>query len=92
MIKSFRHDGLALFFETGSKRGINPSHASKLEDRLLALNRAKMPSTMNVPGWDLHPLHGNLKNHWSLKVSGNWRLTFSFDGEDAILVDYQDYH
>lgn len=48
---------------------------------------------MNVPGWKLHPLKGSdLKNHWLVWVSGNWRLTFLFDGEDAALVDYQDYH
>ncbi len=47
---------------------------------------------MNMPGWGLHQLTGDLKGHWAVKVSGNWRLTFAFDGEDAILVDYQDYH
>jgi proteic killer suppression protein len=92
VIKSFRHAGIALFFETGSKRGINPAHASKLEEQLLTLNRAKAPSAMNLPGWALHPLRGTLDGHWSIKVNGNWRLTFRFEGEDAILVDYQDYH
>ena len=47
---------------------------------------------MNAPGWRLHELYGDLKGHWSVDVSGNWRLTFAFEGEDAILVDYQDYH
>jgi len=47
---------------------------------------------MNAPGWKLHPLKGALSKHWSVSVSGNWRLTFAFEGEDAILVDYQDYH
>jgi proteic killer suppression protein len=47
---------------------------------------------MNAPGWELHPLRGDLKGHWSVKVSGNWRLTFAFEGQNAILVDYQDYH
>jgi proteic killer suppression protein len=47
---------------------------------------------MNAPGWKLHPLAGQLKEHWGVCVSGNWRLTFRFEGEDAILVDYQDYH
>ena len=47
---------------------------------------------MSAPGWRLHPLHGDLEGHWSLDVSGNWRLTFTFEGEDAVLVDYQDYH
>jgi proteic killer suppression protein len=47
---------------------------------------------MNAPGWRLHPLRANLKGHWAVMVSGNWRLTFRFEGEDAILADYQDYH
>jgi toxin HigB-1 len=47
---------------------------------------------MGAPGWRLHPLKGNLEGHWSVAVSGNWRLTFRFEGEDAALVDYQDYH
>jgi proteic killer suppression protein len=47
---------------------------------------------MNVPGWKLHPLKGELEGSWAVRVSGNWRLTFEFDGEDAVLIDYQDYH
>ncbi len=92
MIKSFRHAGIENFFLTGSKAGIQPAHADKLNLQLTMLNRAKGPADMAAPGWNLHPLHGNLKQHWAVKVSGNWRLTFRFEGEDAILVDYQDYH
>jgi len=47
---------------------------------------------MNIPGWQWHSLKGNLAGHWSVSVNGNWRLTFTFEGDDAILVDYQDYH
>jgi proteic killer suppression protein len=47
---------------------------------------------MNAPGWRLHPLHGDLKGHWSIDVSGHWRMTFTFEEEDAVLVDYRDYH
>ncbi len=92
MIKSFRHAGLEKFFLTGSKAGIQPSHAKKLRIQLGVMNTAKNATRMNVPGWDLHPLKGNLTGHWSVKVNGNWRLTFVFEGEDAVLVDYQDYH
>jgi len=92
MIRSFRHAGIEKFFYSGSKAGIQPSHADKLNLQLTSLNRAKGPEDMAVPGWKLHALHGDLKNHWSVKVNGNWRLTFRFEGEDAILVDYQDYH
>ena len=45
-----------------------------------------------MPGWNLHPLSGDLDGHWSAWVNGNWRMTFAFEGEDAVLVDYQDYH
>lgn len=92
VIRSFRHAGLEKFFLTGSKAGIQPKHATRLEEQLAVLNVARAPEQMNVPGWNLHPLKGNLSGHWSVKVSGNWRLTFSFAGEDAILIDYRDYH
>jgi len=92
MIKSFRHKGLKLFFENGSKAGINAAHAAKLARQLSRLNVATGDSDMNVPGWGLHALQGNLQNHWSISVNGNWRMTFTFEGTNAVLVDYQDYH
>ncbi|HZQ69909.1 MAG TPA: type II toxin-antitoxin system RelE/ParE family toxin [Terriglobales bacterium] len=92
MIQSFRHRGLEKFFRTGSKAGIQAKHADKLKLLLFALDNANAPSDMNAQGWQLHPLAGALKGHWAVRVSGNWRLTFAFDGKDAILVDYQDYH
>jgi proteic killer suppression protein len=92
MIKSFRHKGLERFFLTGSKAGIQPAHATKLEDQLLTLDSANKPAAMNQPGWRLHELTGDLAGHWSVWVNGNWRMTFRFEGEDAILVDYRDYH
>ena len=92
MIRSFRHAGLEKFFLTGSKAGIQPAHARRLEIQLGTLNLPRNTAAMDVPGWDLHPLKGDLANHWSVKVNANWRMTFKFEGEDAILVDYQDYH
>ncbi|MEO8419020.1 MAG: type II toxin-antitoxin system RelE/ParE family toxin [Methylophilaceae bacterium] len=92
MIKSFRHKGVEQFFETGSKAGIQPSHASKLRRQLRRLDEATSSQDMNVPGWKLHPLTGNLAGHYSVWLNGNWRLTFTFNGTDAVLVDYQDYH
>jgi len=70
----------------------SPVHAVRLANLLQVLDFAKSPADMNLPGWDLHKLAGDLRGHWAVKVSGNWRLTFAFEGEDAILVDYQDYH
>jgi proteic killer suppression protein len=92
MIKSFRHSGIERFFATGNKAGIQPSHAAKLSVQLFQLNRAKSPRDMDAPGWRLHPLRGDLRGHWAVTVNGNWRLTFTFEGENAILVDYRDYH
>lgn len=59
---------------------------------LTALDNAKRPDDMNAPGWKLHPLTGNLAKYYSVTVSGNWRMTFTFEESDAVLVDYQDYH
>ncbi len=89
MIKSFRHKGLQAFFETGSKAGIQPHHGAKLKRQLVRLDLAKEPGDMNIPGWRLHRLS---TGHWSIWVNGNWRITFDFEGEDAVLVDYLDYH
>lgn len=92
MIKTFRHKGLEVFFRTGSKAGIQPAHAKRLRLQLAALDGAVNPQGMNLPGWRLHRLSGSLAGHWAVAVSGNWRLTFQFEGQDADLVDYQDYH
>ena len=92
VIRTFRHRGIEKFFTTGSKAGIQPRHEVRLRILLTTLNLASTPFDMNRDGWDWHPLKGSLKGHWSVIVNGNWRLTFSFEGEDAILVDYLDYH
>jgi proteic killer suppression protein len=92
VIKSFRHRGIEKFFKTGSKAGIQPKHTQKLQLLLSVLNAATNAEQMNVPGWEWHPLKGDLTGHWAVKVNGNWRLTFTFEGTDAVLVDYQDYH
>ena len=92
MIKSWQHKGLKNFYETGSKAGIQPKHAKILSILLLQLASAISAEDMNTPGNDFHILHGTLKGYYAVKVSGNWRLIFQFKGEDAILVDYLDYH
>jgi proteic killer suppression protein len=82
MIKTFRHKGLKAFFEKGSMAGM-----------LRRLNETTHAQGMNLPGWGLHPLKGReLKGHFSVWVSGNWRMTFTFEGTDAVLVDYLDHH
>ena len=92
MIKSFQHKGLKAFFETGSKAGIQAQHSTRLNLQLAKLDTAISPDDMNLPNWRLHPLKGNMQNHWAVWVDKNWRITFKFEGQDAELVDYQDYH
>ena len=92
MIRSFRHRGLERFYRTGSKAGIQPKHAKRLRVQLGRLDAASDPEDMNLPGWRLHALKGELHGHWAVWVDENWRLTFRFTGPDAEIVDYQDYH
>ena len=80
MIKSFQHKGLKRFFEDDDASGIQPNHRKKLRVLLTALDNATDARQMNMPGF------------WSVKVSGNWRLIFTFEDGDAHLVDYLDYH
>lgn len=92
MIKSFRHKGLERFFHQGSKAGIQPAHAGRLRLQLAALDQSERPEDMSAPAWGLHSLKGGLKGHWAVTVNGNWRMVFTFEGTDAVLVDYLDYH
>jgi proteic killer suppression protein len=92
MIKSFRHKGLERLFRKGSKAGIQAAHANRLRLQLAALDQAVGPQDMSAPAWKLHQLKGGLNAHWSVTVNGNWRMVFMFEGRDAVLVDYLDYH
>lgn len=92
MIIGFRHKGLEEFFRSNSTRGIQASHAKKLGHILRSLNVATSPAEMNLPGFGLHPLKGDLNGYWSVTVNGNWRVTFIFVGLNVDIVDYQDYH
>ncbi|HAI69325.1 MAG TPA: peptidase [Gammaproteobacteria bacterium] len=92
MIKTFKHKGLKNFYLTGNCSGINANHAAKLFRILDRLDAAMTPEDMNLPGYKLHELIGQEKNTWSVWVSGNWRVTFKFEKNDAINVNYLDYH
>ncbi|MBR0573749.1 MULTISPECIES: type II toxin-antitoxin system RelE/ParE family toxin [Pasteurellaceae] len=92
MIISFKHKGLEKFFRTGSTAGIIVSHKNKLNRILTVLENATDIQTINLPGYDLHKLSGALQEHWSVKVNGNWRITFKFENGDVEIVNYQDYH
>ena len=88
MIKSFRHKGLEDFFYDNSRKGIQAQHAQKLADILDRLDAAKEVKDMNFPGSDLHQLKGEMKGLWSIKVSGNWRVVFSFTEGNADSINY----
>ena len=92
MIRGFRHKGLAKFFETGSKAGVQTQHAERLRLILGRLSAATSPRDMALPGLNLHQLGGDRKGTWAVSESGNWRMTFKFVGKDAHAVDYEDYH
>lgn len=92
MIESFRHKGLEDFFFDGTKKGIQPKHANKLADILDVLNAATTIQNLNFPGSGLHLLQPKQENRWTVKVSGNWRVTFRFENGDVYEVDYEDYH
>jgi len=92
MILSFKHRGLERFFESGTTRGIQAEHAKRIRLILARLSAATSPQDMNLPGLALHELVGQRQGTWSVKVSGNWRITFAFDGIDACDVDLEDYH
>jgi proteic killer suppression protein len=92
MIKSFRHKGLKLLFESGEHRGVPADMAERIVRRLDAINAATVPTDLNLPGFGLHELKGDRKGTWSLRVSGNYRITFSFREGDAFDVHLEDYH
>ena len=92
MIKSFKHKGLEKYFLSGSKKGIQPSHASKLRMQLAVLDTAQTIDDIDIPGYRLHPLKGSRKGIWSITGNANWRLTFEFTGGNVHILDYEDYH
>ena len=92
LIQNFKHKGLERYFLKGTKSGIQASHIDRLRLILGRLQASTSPKDMNLPGLHLHQLKGKNRGRWSVRVSGNWRVTFKFDGPDAINVDYEDYH
>ena len=92
VIKGFKHKGLERFFLTGSKAGIQASHVARLRIILSRLHASTSPRDLNLPGLFLHELRGDRQGTWSVRVSGNWRVTFRFDERDVVDVNLEDYH
>jgi proteic killer suppression protein len=92
MIVSIRHKGLRLYFEKGDASRLQPQHVNKIRLILTRLHAANVIGDMNIPGYGLHQLSGEMKNFWAVKVDKNYRIIFQFIAEDAYEVDYLDYH
>ena len=92
MIGSFRSKGLRQLYERGDRRRVSPKHADKIERILARLDEAEDPSAMDLPGYRLHPLKGDLAGFWSVTVTGNWRMIFRFTDGHVSDVDLIDYH
>ncbi len=91
-IRTFNHKGLRNFFNHGSKSGILPALANKIELILDRLDAAAEPKDMNFPGSNFHLLKGDLKGFYSVHVNGNWVIIFRFENGEVIDVDLVDYH
>ena len=92
MIRSFKHRGLKRLYERGDRSGIRPDLLDTVEDILARLDEADAPQALNLPGYRLHPLKGDLSGFWSVTVRANWRVVFRFQGADAFDVELIDYH
>jgi toxin HigB-1 len=92
MIRNFRHRGLRRLYERGERRHLQPDQVDKIERILARLDEAAEVSHMDLPGFRLHPLRGDLAGFWAVTVRANWRVTFRFEGGNAYDVDLIDYH
>ena len=92
MIQTFRHRGLRRLYERGDRSGVRTDQAERIALALADLESAVRPSDVDLPGYRLHPLKGDLRGLWSISISGNWRITFRFEDEDVYDVNLVDYH
>ncbi len=92
MILGFRHRGLERLFEKGDRKRVSANLVAKVERVLARLDEAAKPADMNLPGFGLHPLKGDLEGCWAVRVSGNWRIVFRFESRDVRDVDLIDDH
>ena len=92
MIKNIRHRGLKELFNTGSSRRIGQRYKERAIRKLDALNQAVTPQELNIPGFDFHKLENTNPERYSIHVNGNYCITFGWDGDNAIDVDFEDYH
>ena len=92
MIHSIRHKAVRALKESNDASKLPAEYVAKIRRILSRLDSATEPQQMNYPGSAFHALQGDLQGYYAVKVTGNWRITFRFEGEHAADVDYQDYH
>lgn len=92
MIRSFRSKPLRKFAEDGDGSKLSVPNPARIRRILVALDQAGIPDAMNMPGLRFHSLKGSAQGRYAVDASGNWRVTFGWDGEDAVDVDLEDYH
>jgi proteic killer suppression protein len=92
MIRSFRNKALGRYSATGKPKGLSVQKPDRIARLLKALNAATRPEALDLPGLRFHALKGRDKGRYAIWVSENWRITFGWDGVDAIDVDLEDYH
>jgi len=92
MIRRFRHRSLKRLHDADDTRSLNQEHVEKIKRVLARLDRASQPEHMDLPGWRLHPLKGDLAGFWSVTIRANWRIIFRFEDSDVTDVDHLDYH
>jgi proteic killer suppression protein len=92
MIRTLKHRGLKRLYESDNNSGVLSQYVPKIRRILAVLDNATAIGDMDLPGFRLHPLSGNLKGFWSITVSGNWRIIFRFENSDVFDVDLVDYH
>ena len=92
MVRSFKHRGLKRLHERGDRSGIRPDLPDTVQEILTVLDAAASPTALDLPGYRLHRLKGDLRGFWSVTVRANWRIMFRFEGPDAFDVELIDYH
>jgi proteic killer suppression protein len=92
VIRNFRHKGLDRLYRLNIRKGVQPAIVDRIARILARLDIAAGPEQMDLPGWHLHSLKGDMKGFWSVWVNSNWRIVFRFAGNDAVDVDLIDYH
>ena len=92
MIRSFRHRGLKRLYERGDRSQVGADMLDRIENILAKLDTSDVPEKMNLSGFRLHPLKGDLAGFWAVTVRANWRITWRFEGSDVVEVDLIDYH